>query len=749
MRSCPVHPVPRNYTVLGIIATWLLATFASSASAVNEADLLPVDQAFVLSTSANARDSVQVQFQIADGYYLYRHRLAIAVVGGTPALAPFHAPDGAKKHDEFFGDVETYHHALDVTQPLPVLPADQNTVRLEIRYQGCADVGVCYPPQKREVLLELPADANPGAQAPSTWPTTTPAASGLNLGTPTTPTGLPGSPQDALPEDQAFRFEAIALGSGQVLARFTVAPGYYLYRDKTRFTTDAPGVAFGAPAWPPAKAHADEHFGEVQVYFQTVEVPLPVIRADGAAQTFTLNAEYQGCKDQGICYPVMRRTVAVDLPAGPGAAAVAATEAATGADADPLAAPASDLSLGGALLAALLGGLILNLMPCVLPILSLKAIGLAKSAHGSGYARRHAIWYTIGVLTSFAVLGMAILALRAGGDALGWGFQLQQPAFVALLVYVMLALALSMSGVVAFGASWGGLGHTLTEDEGVKGAFFTGVLACVVASPCTAPFMGGALAYAIAQPPVYALAIFLTLGLGLALPFLLIGFIPALGDALPRPGRWMETLKQALAFPMYLTGVWLLWVLGHQVGMDGAGAVMAGGVALAMALWWFERHREASLLRRWAFIVVLLALAAWPLRFVAGLDAGAISARVAAVDSVSEVYSAALLQQRLTEKRPVLVNMTADWCATCKVNERLVLSTERFINLLKRTNTVYLKGDWTNSDPAISAFLQRFKAVGVPLYVVFPADGGKPTVLSALLTQGAVEEALTLAAGQP
>ncbi len=165
-----------------------------------------------------------------------------------------------------------------------------------------------------------------------------------------------------------------------------------------------------------------------------------------------------------------------------------------------------------ALLFAVLGGLVLNLMPCVLPILSLKALGLAKGGHGSGYARRHAIWYTAGVLTSFAVLGMAILALRSGGAALGWGFQLQQPAFVALLVYVMLAIGLSMSGVVAFGASWGGLGQNLTEDEGAKGAFFTGVLACVVASPCTAPFMGGALAYAMAQPAPLALSIFLALG---------------------------------------------------------------------------------------------------------------------------------------------------------------------------------------------------------------------------------------------
>ena len=372
-------------------------------------------------------------------------------------------------------------------------------------------------------------------------------------------------------------------------------------------------------------------------------------------------------------------------------------------------------------------------------------MGLAQGAHASGYARRHAIWYTAGVLLSFAVLGLAILALRSGGAALGWGFQLQQPAFVGLLVYVMLAIGLSMSGVIAFGASWGGLGHNLTEDEGAKGAFFTGVLACVVASPCTAPFMGGALAYAMAQPAWLALAIFLALGLGLALPFLLIGFIPGLAAKLPRPGVWMETLKQALAFPMYLTGVWLLWVLGHQVGMDGAGAVLAGGVALAMALWWFERHREHSMLRRWGLVLALLAIAAWPLRFVAGLDASAISSRGAALN-VSEVYSVERLSQLQAEGRPVFVNMTADWCATCKVNERLVLSTDAFRAALEANGVAYLKGDWTNEDPAITAFLQRFKAVGVPLYVVFPANGSKPKVLPALLSKGGVAEAMAWSA---
>jgi thiol:disulfide interchange protein DsbD len=727
---------------------WLLLAASlllpALASAIDESDLLPVEQAFALSVATPKRDQVELTFAIADGYYLYRHRFAVAAVGGQPGLDPFSVPDGIRKVDEFFGEVETYRQTVTLTQRLPELSATTESLQLEVKFQGCADIGICYPPKRTQVDVRLPPFSVAAPAVATQWTNGTVKVEGLSLGLP----GHSGS-QDALPEDEAFRFEAIATASDRVLVRLSVAPGYYLYRDKTRFRTDSAGVRFLAPEWPAAQTHTDAHFGEVQVYFESIEVPLPVVRDATAAQSIVLDAEFQGCKDQGICYPVMRRSLTLELPAGKGAvdAGTSArgqggTEGGSGA-ADGVGKPPMGIAL--ALLFAVLGGLVLNLMPCVLPILSLKALGLARGGHDSGYARRHAIWYTAGVLASFAALGLAILALRSGGAALGWGFQLQQPAFVALLVYVMLAIGLSMSGVVAFGASWGGLGQNLTEDEGAKGAFFTGVLACVVASPCTAPFMGGALAYAMAQPALLAMSIFLALGFGLALPFLLIGFIPALADRLPRPGAWMETLKQALAFPMYLTGVWLLWVLGHQVGMDGAGAVLAGGVALAMALWWFERHRQHSLLRRWALVLVLLAVAAWPLRFVAGLDASAISSRSAALD-VAEVYSVERLAAVQAEGRPVMVNMTADWCATCKVNERLVLSSDRFRAALEGAGAAYLKGDWTNEDPAITAFLQRFNAVGVPLYVVFPANGGTPRVLPALLTQGTVEDALNWAA---
>lgn len=728
-------------TILRLLLPFLLgfASLTERAAAASEDDLLPVEEAFRIEAQAGSADNVQFRFTVAEGYYLYRHRFAVQLVGATETLPEFSIPAGTHYVDEFFGEVETYRERVTLTQALPEgLARAGQTLRFELRFQGCADLGICYPPTRRTVSVALPAPA-PGPAAGS-FAFGQSAPVGLAIGS--QPPGLPGfasdASQQALPEDEAFRLEAIATSSDRLLLRFSIAPGYYLYRDNTRLSSSTRGLRLATPAWPAAQAHEDAHFGAVQVYFQSFEASVDVLRDDEAATRLGIEAEYQGCKDQGICYPVMRRSLELAIPAGPGAAPESIPASAMLTDQGAL--PGAGIGLWTALLGALLGGLILNLMPCVLPILSLKAIGLAQSGHSQSYARRHAIWYTIGVLFSFLALGAAVLALRAGGSALGWGFQLQQPVFVGILVYLMLAIGLSLSGLVAFGASWGGLGQSLTEDEGSRGAFFTGVLATVVASPCTAPFMAGALSFAVTQPPLLGLLVFFLLGLGLALPFLLIGFVPALAARLPRPGPWMETFKQTMAFPMYLTGVWLFWVLGHQVGMDGAGALLAGGVALAMALWWWERQRHARRARRLLPTFLLIALALWPLHFVAGLDAPA--KRAGTSEDVSQVYS----EQRLAELRaggtPVFVNMTADWCATCKLNERLVLSSERFRKALQATGTVYLKGDWTNEDPEISAFLQRFRAVGVPLYVVFPATVGPGKVLPTLLDIDTVERAL-------
>jgi thiol:disulfide interchange protein DsbD len=306
----------------------------------------------------------------------------------------------------------------------------------------------------------------------------------------------------------------------------------------------------------------------------------------------------------------------------------------------------------------------------------------------------------------------------------------------------MLAVGLSMSGVVQFGASLGNTGAGLATRSGPAGDFFTGVLAVVVASPCTAPFMGSALAYAFAAPMLSALLVFLALGVGLALPFLLIGFVPALARLLPKPGRWMETLKQVLAFPMYLTAAWLVWVLANQRGADAVGLVLVAMVLLAMTLWWFERSRSRGAPSKVAVAVLALATLV-PMYLLAHVPPPSSTA-------VAEEGVVAYSPEKLAELRaagtPVFVDMTADWCVTCKANEHAVLDTQAFRDLLQRTGAVYMKGDWTDVNPTISAFLQQYHSPGVPLYVVFPKHGGPGKQLSTVLTRSIVEQALTEAA---
>jgi len=738
-------------------------------AAVNADDLLPVDQAFALSARAIAPDRIELRWKIADGYYLYRHRTGVSATGLEGARLQL--PDGTRHEDEFFGPVETYRQSLvGIVQGQP----SAATATLQVRYQGCADAGICYPPQTRSLKVELPPAA---AGAESMLPLANPAGGNAALG------NLFG-PQPALPEQRAFSAEAIADGGNRILVRLQPAQGYYIYRDRSQFQLEGDaGLELLSPRWPAGSRHRDEHFGDVEVYFQAAEVALPVRRKHPRPSKVTVVATFQGCQQDGICYPPLTRRLRLSLPAGgvatpaldasavngaglrtapaaePTPAAEAGRSEETGAEAAPAAsppdasagnalrssappAPTAARALAGALLLALLGGLVLNLMPCVLPILSLKALGLAQSGGSPAHARRHAIWYTAGVLVAFTAVGALVVALRAAGQAAGWGFQLQQPWFVAALAYLMFAVGLSLSGVFTLGTSVGG--GLANARSGPWGDFLTGVLACVVASPCIAPFMGPALAYAFAAPAMAGMLVFLALGLGLALPFLLVGFVPALARRLPKPGAWMETLKQVMAFPMYLTAIWLLWVLGRQRGTDAIIGVLAGIVVLALALWWFERSRWRGA-RTGAALATVLGLAALAPVGLVGKLPPASAATAAAKDALP--YSEEALDRLRGEDRVVFVNMTADWCVTCKANERNVLASREFRQLLQRTDAVYMKGDWTNADPAISRFLEAHKAVGVPLYVVY-GPGAPPAVLPPVLTQAIVADALLRAAAR-
>ncbi|SEL49981.1 Thiol:disulfide interchange protein DsbD [Pseudoxanthomonas sp. GM95] len=750
------------------LATLLaLSALALPAVAVDESSLLPVDQAFALTAEATDQ-GIALHWKIADGYYLYRHRTAVTADGADFQAGTLQMPDGDKHTDQYFGPVETYRGRLDAL--LPGQSASTGNVTLKVRYQGCADAGVCYPPQSRTLQVAVKPSAG-GAPAPT-------AGTG-GLGLPTPAGGLPlfgkaasgATDQAPLPQEDAFHFEAIADTGNQLLLRFTPAKGYYLYRDRTHMTlAGAEGLSLGNPKWPNGSAHRDEHFGEVTVYFDQIEVPVPVQRDRVDATQATLQVTFQGCQTDGICYPPMTREVTLSLPAGiitPEAERTAApipleNDRATPAPAAPAEVPRSTpppdvlarAQQGNsastwllALLAALLGGLILNVMPCVLPVLSLKALSLAEGGRGAGHARASALSYAAGVMLSFLVIGGIALGLRATGQALGWGFQLQQPLVIAVLVYVMFAVGLSLSGVFAVGYGLAGAGRGLTERSGLGGDFFTGVLAVVVASPCTAPFMGTALAFAFAAPLPVALAVFALLGVGMALPFLLIGLVPALASRLPRPGAWMDTLKQVLAFPMYLTAVWMLWVLGKQRGIDAVALALAGLVVLALGLWAFQRVRfQTAPLRRTLAVVVLL-VSVVPLVLLHRLPPPSATSNTASADG-SEPYSPARLAELRKQGQVVFVDMGADWCVSCKANEQAVLNRDDFRNALRSSNAVLMRGDWTNVDPTITAFLTEYKAVGVPLYVVFPKSGGDGEVLPTVLTPQLVRDALKRAAGQ-
>ncbi|HZY33948.1 MAG TPA: protein-disulfide reductase DsbD [Rhodanobacter sp.] len=714
------------------LLVWLsLLLGALPVFAQDTADLLPVTEAYKLSADTSAPGVLKLHWTIAPDYYLYRGRMKFKGGDGV-TLGEAQLPDGEKHHDEYLGDVETYHHGVDASIPYTIA-AGTTRLQLSVQYQGCHEVDpkICYPPHTEK--LDLPLPANAGITA-------TPAAgnalgAALNrLGSNTGPatTGAP------LPAEQAFRFEALAQAPQQLLLRWTMPKGYYLYRDQTTLKLkDAAGLTL-KPAWPAGTAHHDEHYGDVTVYFDQVELPVTLEGDLAGRRQLTLQASFQGCQDGGLCYPLMTRAVDIDL----GSDAVASGAVAPELPPADLAGGPLQVSLIAALLLALGGGLVLNLMPCVLPVLSIKAVSVLESGDSHATARRHALFYTAGVLCSFTALGLGILALRAAGHALGWGSQLQQPLLVGALACVMLAVGLSMSGVVQFGASLGNTGAGLAARSGPAGDFFTGVLAVVVASPCTAPFMGSALAYAFAAPMLSALLVFLALGVGLALPFLLIGFVPALARLLPKPGRWMETLKQVLAFPMYLTAAWLVWVLANQRGADAVGLVLVAMVLLAMTLWWFERSRSRGASSKMAVAVLALATLV-PMYLLAHVPP---PTSTAAAEEGVVAYNPEKLAELRAAGTPVFVDMTADWCVTCKANEHAVLDTQAFRELLQRTGAVYMKGDWTDVNPAISAFLQQYHSPGVPLYVVFPRNGGPGKQLSTVLTRSIVEQALTEAA---
>ena len=403
-------------------------------------------------------------------------------------------------------------------------------------------------------------------------------------------------------------------------------------------------------------------------------------------------------------------------------------------------APASGPSIGllAALLGALLGGLILNLMPCVFPVLAIKVLGFARHADDRRAHRLSGLAYTAGVITSFVALGALLLALRAAGESLGWGFQLQTPGVVAALAALFTVIGLNLAGLFEFGSFVPSSVASLQAKHPVVDAFLTGVLAVAVASPCTAPFMGASLGLAVGLPAGQALAVFAAIGLGLALPYLAASFMPAVARALPRPGVWMDTFRRLMAFPMFATVVWLVWVLGQQTGIDGAGALLALLVSGAFVLWALTLQGRARTVLAFisiaSFVLLMLGIGSNVVKFSETAPATAATERW-------QPWAPGKVDALLASGRPVFVDFTAAWCVTCQYNKKTTLANTAVLADFEAKKVQLLRADWTRRDPAITAALSALGRNGVPVYVLYQA-GRAPVVLSEIISVDEVRGAL-------
>lgn len=423
--------------------------------------------------------------------------------------------------------------------------------------------------------------------------------------------------------------------------------------------------------------------------------------------------------------------------------ALAAALAANAQTATPPAAPPASLSsrsLIAALIGGVLGGLLLNLMPCVFPVLAIKLLGFARHGADTRAQRANGLAYAAGVVLSFVALGAVLLALRAAGEQLGWGFQLQSPAVVATLAALFTLIGLNLAGVFELGHVVPDRLANLHARHPLGDAFISGVVAVAIASPCTAPFMGASLGFAVGMPAVQALTVFAALGIGMALPYVLVSWVPALIRWLPRPGAWMDTFRRAMAFPMFATVVWLVWVLGQQSGIDGAATLLALLLCLSALVWALTLHGKT----RVVMAVLVLAFTAWLSTAVGRslLQPLPTTSSAATPDATGwQPWSATTQAELLAQGRPVFVDYTAAWCVTCQYNKRNALADSAVLADFAQRNVALLRADWTRRDPAITEALAALGRSGVPVYVLL-APGSAPVVLSELLSTAEVRAAV-------
>lgn len=726
-------------TVLALLAL-ILPQAPATAQGIDPDDLLPVEQAFALTTRALSAERIELRWQIAEGYYLYRHRLQVRDPQGF-VPGELQLPAGKRYTDEFFGDVETYRSELVVVLPIVAEPG-ATEVQFQIGSQGCADIGVCYPPHRQTVRVSLPGVPT-AAAAPATATPTDPAAALRNALSGSGPSLLTGGdPSLPMPPEQAFGFEAIADSATSLLLRFTPAQGYYLYRDRSSFSIEGEGLALAAPRWPEATPHFDDHFGDVAVYFEEIEVGLPLVRSEpGPERTVRLTATFQGCQTDGICYPPMTRSLDVLLPAASAEAIAAAVDAGNGGAGE---AEAEDIRLANALgggnrfwtLLTFFGfGLLLAFTPCVFPMVPILS-GIIAGA-GDITTRRAFSLSLVYVLAMALVFTLAGVIAGLLGANLSAAFQ--QPWILTAFALLFVALAFSMFGFyeLQLPSSWQTrLAELSNKQSGgsLTGVAIMGVLSALIVGPCVAPPLAAAVLY-ISQsrdPLLGGLALF-ALALGMGAPLLAFG--TAAGRWLPRAGGWMDTVKAVFGVTFLALAIWMLdrfldpvWIM-TLVGMLMIGCAVYLGVLERIepgASGWTRLWKALGLVLLLAGAAQLIGAMAGgrdlfqPLKGVFGGGAVAEAklefARVKSVDDLDAAIAAAN-----AAGRPVMFDFYADWCVSCKEMEKYTFTKPEVHAAL--ADFVLLKADVTANDDIDQALMARFGIIGPPATLWFGTDG--------------------------
>jgi thiol:disulfide interchange protein/DsbC/DsbD-like thiol-disulfide interchange protein len=714
-----------------MVKYWLLGLLLASPAAValsgNPVATDNVKAQLVSEVSAIAPGQsfwVALEFNIRDGWHTYWRNPGDS---GQATKLTWQLPAGFTAGDIVwtmphrfeipplvnYGYAKQAVHLVNITAPKDLRPGTPVVLSAKASWLVCSDVCI---PEDADLQVKLPVNGEPGVSDPAD-------------------AALFAAARSELPSAQLAATTA-RIQDGRLVIALGQAWGATLPQIKSLafYPYDDGGIEYAAPQTLSRSAHAVEL--AMKLGYQPPK--------EGPIRGVLLATEQSG--NDTVTVPM---EIAASFSGTGGAQAKGGPRSAVAAAGTAGAADKTSASLPVLLLCAILGGLILNLMPCVFPVLSIKAIGLVEQAkkHPAAVRAKGAV-FALGVISSMLCLAAVLLALRSGGEQIGWGFQLQSPLFVTLLVYLLLAVGLNLSGVFEIGGGLAGVGDGLTQGDSYRAAFFTGVLTTLVATPCTAPYMAFAVGAALTQPPVYALGIFAALGLGLALPYLLLSFAPWMRRALPKPGAWMDTLKQAFAFPIYASAAWLLWVLAQQTSSFGLGAALGGAILIAFAAWAYQKSKSSSTGGRvtalvTATLALLLALVL-PVRFadVAAASSGARAGGAHAADGW-QPYDAAEVAKLSAAGQPLLVNFTASWCLTCLVNERNAFTDSAVQAVFRSKGVILMKGDWTNRDPAITRALASFGRAGVPLYVVYNSKPGasEPVILPQILTAGVVEEA--------